>query len=96
MIEDTGRPEPRDLERVNNAVDDLRGRVFVKPNTLMLKMLHHTGLKAGKALLVGIARASKVKPQECRSKTTLEEELILRKRRLLPQPTRRGAWRRAP
>jgi len=82
IVEDTGRPEPRDFERLNNTLRDLIEKRLVRPSMVVLKVLHHKGFKTGRALLLSLARAFRVELQECRSKAT-DLCLILWKRRLL-------------
>ena len=83
LIEDTGRPEPRDFERLSKAEDDLKGKGLLERNARVLRVLHHTGLKSARVHLVRLARAYKVELQECRGKAADLEE-ILRRRGLFP------------
>ena len=86
VVEDTGRPEPRDLERLDGTVDNLRRMGLIGPGAVILKVLHHRGLGPGSALLVSLARSRRVELQECRSGGT-DLASILRRRGLLPRPS---------
>jgi len=82
IIEDTGRPELHDFDRLSNVIEDLRRKGLIKPNMIILKIIHHTGLKSGRTLLTSLARSSKVELQECRYRI-IDLSPILQKRRVI-------------
>jgi len=82
VVEDTGRPNIDDLNRLNGTADDLRRRGLIRPGMVTLKILHHGGIRSGRALLTSLARSLRVELQECRSGAT-DIGFILRRRGLL-------------
>ena len=67
IIEDTGVPEPKDFERLASMVKELVARGLIPRETIVIKLIHHTGIKRGKSLLTNIARSYRVELKECRN-----------------------------
>ncbi|RLI06615.1 hypothetical protein DRO32_05300 [Candidatus Bathyarchaeota archaeon] len=82
VVEDTGRPELKDLRRLSDSIGSLKERGLVEPRMMVLKVLHHTGLKSGRSILVELARRFRVELQECHH-TPIDLDQILRKRGML-------------
>ena len=76
IIEDTGRPEPKDFERIDKDVSELKRRGIIMHDMIIIKVVHHTGIGKGKNLIYYI-----VELQECKS--IIDIEHILRKRHLI-------------
>ena len=51
IIEDTGRPRPKDFERLNQIIQDLKCKNIIPRKTILIKLVHHTGIKSGKSLI---------------------------------------------
>lgn len=81
IVEDTGRPEPKDFERLVSDVEELRRRGMLKHDMIIIKIIHHRGIHKGKMLIRHLAKSFKVELQECES--VIDIEYILRKRHLL-------------
>jgi len=76
IIEDTGHPSLNDLNRLHEMPEKLKQRKILKPNMIIMKVLHHKGMGTG--LLVHIARSYRIELQECHR--SIDLGLILRRR----------------
>ncbi len=70
IIEHTGRPNRDDLERLDHFVEEFRRRGST--GYVVIKVLHHAGLRSGKALLVRMARRAHVELSKCSDTLNLE------------------------
>ncbi len=65
IIEDTGRPKPRDFERINQIIQDLKCKNIIPRKTILIKLVHHTGIKSGKSLISRLKISYRIMLQEC-------------------------------
>ncbi len=63
IIEDTGVPEPKDLERLRESSEDLRRRELIPQGAIIVKLLHHKG--SVHTTLKRLALSYKVELQRC-------------------------------
>ena len=80
IIEETGVPKLNDLTRLYEMPNKLKQNGLIKTETIIIKILHHKGIKTGKRLLCSIAQSYRIELQECHRKS-IDLALILTKRR---------------
>ncbi len=71
IIEDTGVPEPKDLERLADMEARLRAMQVIPPDSIVVKLVHHTGIRRGKTLLKNMARSYRVELSVCSTRLDL-------------------------
>ena len=79
VVEDTGRPERKDFERLRETLERLGRMNIVGGDVVVVKVLHHGGVGKGKSLFVSMARSYKVEVQECRRRF-VDLDLVFRRR----------------
>ncbi len=76
IVEDTGVPEQKDFERLASMTKELANRGIIPRRAIVIKLLHHTGIRYGKRLLTSMARSYRVELKECR-KTPVDLTALL-------------------
>ena len=78
IIEDTGRVKIKDFERLNKTLEDLKEKKYLPQEAVFIKIIHHKGIKSGRALISRIKMRYRVELQECRYRFIDLEQIFKR------------------